>query len=229
MEILNQIPVNISSQQVLRQMHLEAESKYLDEVQNLLNEVQPFIRPKAIYKVSYIDQKGNDTVDIDGTRFKSHILRINLDKVERVFPYIATCGTEVENIDIPSDDLMIKFMLDIIKQLALGSAIKQLREYIDKTHIPGQMSVMSPGSLEDWPISEQKPLFSIFGDVESHIGVKLTDSFLMLPLKSVSGMYFPTEVRFESCQLCPRERCPSRRAAYNEKLKEKYFSKGIEL
>jgi len=225
MEIIDKIPFDIKPQQVLKQMHLEAEDKYLKDAQDIIDKVLPIIRPKAIYKLCYIENKGEDIIEIEGIKFTSRVLRLNLDKVERVFPYVATCGKEAENVDIPSDDLMQKFMLDIIKQSALGTAIKKLREHIDKTYMPGQMSVMSPGSLENWPISEQKPLFSIFGDVESLIGVKLTDSFLMLPLKSVSGMYFPTEVRFESCQLCPRERCPGRRAPYNEKLKEKYFSK----
>jgi hypothetical protein len=84
---------------------------------------------------------------------------------------------------------------------------------------------MSPGSLKDWPITEQKILFSSLGDVESAVGVRLTGSFLMIPRKSVSGIYFPTEIPFLSCQLCPREKCPSRQAAYDRKLVAKY---GIE-
>ena len=224
MEIIDRIPVNLSVQQVLKSLHLDKDGKYVGDVQGLIEMVQPLIRPKAIYDVCYINRKDRDSVDIGGVRFTSRVLRVNLDKAERVFPYIATCGTEVENIDISSDDLMRKFVMDTIKQIALGAAVNHLREYIDRRYRPGQMSAMSPGSLEDWPISEQKQLFSVFGDVESLIGVRLTDTFLMLPIKSVSGMYFPTEVRFESCQLCPRERCPGRRAPYDGKLKEKYFS-----
>jgi hypothetical protein len=45
---------------------------------------------------------------------------------------------------------------------------------------------------------------------------------LMIPRKSISGICFPTEVTFLSCQLCPRKRCPSRKAAYDEKIKKKY-------
>ena len=59
-------------------------------------------------------------------------------------------------------------------------------------------------------------------DVEKLIGVRLTDSFLMVPMKSISGILFPTEVRFESCQLCPRKDCPGRRAPYDQALWSKY-------
>jgi hypothetical protein len=74
---------------------------------------------------------------------------------------------------------------------------------------------MSPGSLEDWPISEQPKLFSLFGDTERSVGVKLTDSLLMIPRKSISGILFPSEEGFVSCRLCPRENCPSRKALYD--------------
>jgi len=48
-----------------------------------------------------------------------------------------------------------------------------------------------------------------------------------VPVKSVSGIMFPTEMSFESCGLCPREVCPGRRAAYDPGLWEKrYAEKG---
>ncbi len=84
---------------------------------------------------------------------------------------------------------------------------------------------MNPGSLEDWPITQQKQLFSIFGNVEDLIGVKLTDSFLMIPRKSVSGIYFPTEVMFYSCQLCQRKNCEERQAPYDKSLEDKYSAR----
>ena len=76
--------------------------------------------------------------------------------------------------------------------------------------------------MDDWPITQQKELFSLFGDVEELIGVTLTESCLMVPLKSSSGIYFPTEVTFETCQLCPREVCESRRAPYDRALAREY-------
>ena len=45
---------------------------------------------------------------------------------------------------------------------------------------------------------------------------------LMLPRKSVSGIYFPSEVSFFSCQLCPRDRCDGRKAPYDETLAKQY-------
>jgi hypothetical protein len=82
---------------------------------------------------------------------------------------------------------------------------------------------MSPGRLEDWPIEEQKPLFSLLGGKERKIGVQLTDSCLMLPAKTVSGLAYASEVSFESCKLCPRPACEGRKAAYSPELAKKKY------
>jgi hypothetical protein len=71
----------------------------------------------------------------------------------------------------------------------------------------------------DWPIQQQRELFSFFQDVQATIGVRLTESLMMIPRKSVSGIIFPKEVTFTACQLCPREKCSSREAAYSESLR----------
>ena len=52
---------------------------------------------------------------------------------------------------------------------------------------------MSRGSLRDWTIEEQTTFFTILGDVVASIGVRLNESLLMIPRKSVSRLYFPTK------------------------------------
>jgi len=226
MEVLDSIPVRLDVEEVLKQLHQGKENKYIERiVQELIEIVRPVAKPKAIYEVSYVDNKNEDSLYIDGVKFTSRVLRVNLDKVERVFPYVVTCGRELDEITIPSDDFMQHYWLDVIKETVLRTAISYLTDYLTRNYALGQMSKMHPGSLRDWPITQQKELLSIFGNVEDLIGVKLTKNFLMLPLKSVSGIYFPTEIRFESCQLCPREKCSERRAPYDPDLVKKYREK----
>jgi len=226
MEVLNSIPIRLELEEVLKQLHQDKENKYIERIiQELIEIVQPIVKPKAIYKVSYVENKNEDSLYIDGVRFTSRILRVNLDKVERVFPYVVTCGRELDEVAVPSDDYMKYFCLDVIKEMALNSSIKYLTDYLKRNYALGQVSKMLPGSLKDWPITQQKELFSIFGNVEDLIGVKLTDNFLMIPVKSVSGICFPTEIKFESCQLCPREACSGRRAPYDPDLVKEYKEK----
>jgi hypothetical protein len=121
-----------------------------------------------------------------------------------------------------SQDLLEKYYLDSIGNAALIRARKYLEDELRARFAMEGLSFMSPGSLEDWPIEEQRPLFSLLEGVENAIGVKLNESLLMIPRKSVSGIFFPTEVTFYSCQLCPRKPCEGRKAPYKEDLAREY-------
>jgi hypothetical protein len=218
MHILDNIPVNIDVDALLASVHIQPDSRAGQDMLRLIDTIRPAIKPKALYQMSYIQAKHDQAIEIDGVLFSSHVLRVNLDEVERVFPFIATCGTEVEEMSQTHDDVLFRYVLDALKEQVLRNAVTHLRESIQATYAPGKTSMMNPGSLKDWPLREQRQLFSLFGDVQQIIGVELTESFLMYPVKSVSGIIFPTEVTFENCQLCPREDCPRRRAPYDEML-----------
>jgi len=221
MEIIDQIPVRLPLGEIRRQLHLD-KGKRWQEVQTLIEAAQPLITPKGAYKISYIDQKLEHAVDIDGVRFTSRVLRKNLEEVGRVFPYVITIGDKLKEKGHESDDLIKEYYFDVIGNIALSATRKFLEKQLQARYGLDGMSFMSPGSLTDWPIEEQKPLFSLFGKEDSPVGVKLTKSLLMLPAKSISGIYFPTEVSFFNCQLCPRDKCPGRKAAYDNKLAKEY-------
>ena len=192
------------------------------QIQTLLEVAKPLISAKAVYKVCYIEEELEDTIIIDGIPLRSRILTKNLEKVGRVFPYVITIGTRLEKKADASTDLLEKYYLDKIGNIALSEVRNHLEEHLCSRFALDGLSYMSPGSLEDWPIEEQRPLFSILQGAEVSIGVKLTESLFMIPKKSVSGIYFPTEVTFHSCQLCPRQNCEGRRARYNEALAKEY-------
>jgi hypothetical protein len=221
MEILENIPVSVNIAEVKRRLHLSGDQE-AGLVQELVNISLNLIEAKALYKICYVDEKLEDAVGVNQLVLKSRVLRKNLDQVERFFPYVVTIGSQFETEMRNCPDILKKYYLDIIGTVALTSARKHLEDHLRSTYALGKMAFMSPGSLPDWPIAEQRPLFKLLGDVEGAIGVKLTASLLMLPAKSVSGIYFPTEITFYSCQLCPREDCVGRKARYDEKRAREY-------
>jgi hypothetical protein len=219
MEVLEDIPLRLDIEKLLESPSMggnnPAMKKSLDE---LVDAVRRIAHPKALYRVSYVDERSETRVSIDGVRFESTILRRNLEKVERVFPYVVTAGRELEAIPVESGDILRAFCLDALKELVLEETLFHLERHIQKTFTPGVLTHMNPGSLKDWPLSQQPALFSLFGDVDELVGVRLRESHLMDPLKSVSGIYFPTEIDFKSCRLCTRHPCMKRRAAYDPEL-----------
>ncbi|MBW1766698.1 MAG: vitamin B12 dependent methionine synthase [Deltaproteobacteria bacterium] len=221
METLENIDINLDLGEIGRQLHIEGEGD-CSEVKRLVEIAQPLITGRAVYRVCYIDEKLEDAVTINGVRLTSRVLRKNLDNVGRVFPYAVTIGNQLEEKISECKDLLEKYYLDTIGNIALVKTRKCLEDRLQSGYAIDGMSFMGPGSLKDWPIEEQRNLFSILGDTEASIGVRLNESLLMIPRKSVSGIYFPTEITFYSCQLCHRERCEGRKARYNEKLAREY-------
>ena len=221
-EAITDIAFELDVEALFKRAHVEPGSDDAKEFAALVNNIQEVGRPKALYKGSYIEARGEDTVTIDRVTFTSRALRRNLDKSQRVFPYVATCGKEVDEIGIPQGDFLKEFWLDTIKATLLGVSGRHLGDLLDRKYRLGKTSTMSPGSGDAtvWPIEQQRELFSLLGDVENLIGVRLTDSSLMLPNKSVTGIRVPTEIAFQSCQLCHRENCDGRRAAFDKELWE---------
>lgn len=220
MDILDTIPVAVNLKELKRRLKMNP-GKQWDRVLSLVEVAKPLIEPNVVYIVSYIEEKKEDSVIVDGIVLTSHVLRKQLEEVERVFPYVLTIGPKLENMAGEAGDYLQQYYLETIADAAIASIRPYLEEQIRSRFALEKLSRLGPGSLEAWPISEQAHLFSILGNVESAIGVQLTDTFLMMPRKSISGIYFPTETPFFACQLCPREDCPSRKAVYDiEKSKE---------
>jgi len=126
-----------------------------------------------------------------------------------------------KRLRLPHKVILKQLFLERLGDFALRSAKTYLGKYLGERYCLGEISSMGSGQL-DWSITQQRALFSILGDVKAMIGVRLTKDSLMIPRKSISGIMFPAEVTFISCQLCPRENCISRRAPYDEHLRKSY-------
>ena len=210
---------------LMTQAHVKEDSSYSEELTALARSAEPVARPKALYRVVYIDARDGDRVVIAGQPFTSRVLRVNLEKAHRIFAFLATCGAELDGWSASLTDSLQQFWADTVKRLALDDARAALQKYIKERYQPGKTAVMLPGSLTDWPIEEQRALFDLLGDSAAAIGVVLRESMLMNPVMSISGIAFPTQESFESCMLCPRERCPGRRAPYDVNLYDKKYAR----
>ncbi|MBM4331849.1 MAG: vitamin B12 dependent methionine synthase [Deltaproteobacteria bacterium] len=221
--ILDSITFQIDTGQLYKNLRIKEGSELMARLNSLVDKAQAIGKPKAFYKAVFIESRADDHVIVDGVMLTSRVLRINLKKAHRVFPFVATCGVELEEWSRSITDMLEKYWADVIKEMALRIAIKNLNEQLIEHFQPGKISRMNPGSLPDWPLPEQQKLFALLGKGPGSIGVELTDSFLMTPIKSVSGIWFPTEESFESCRLCQRELCPGRRAPYDADLYDRKY------
>ncbi|HCS47392.1 MAG TPA: hypothetical protein DIW61_03730 [Candidatus Aminicenantes bacterium] len=230
MEIIDHIPVNLEAGDIARRLRIRPDRAGSFHLEEFLELAGSLISLRTVYDISYVGAKDAGSVEVAGVVFRSGVLRHNLENAQKVFPYIMTIGPELEKAATSLGDLLKQYYLEEIANIVLEQGAAWLTDKLQGRWGFPRLSNMSPGSLEDWPITEQRQLFSLFGDTEKTIGVRLTDHFLMLPRKSISGILFPSEEGFTACQLCPRDVCPSRRAKYDEGLaaeyREREFSRG---
>lgn len=178
------------------------------ETQHLLDEVAVFLRPRFLY-----------TVVSQLPAFQwGRIIDRQLQGSEAYALFVATSGTEYEAFQqrlLKEGDMVRVFVAD-----ALGSVIAEktadrmeetLQQSIDKLGWH-RTNRFSPGYC-GWHVSQQQLLFPLFG-VKEPCGIQLTDSSLMVPIKSVSGIiglgrcvrYLPY-----TCGLCDFKNCYKRR------------------
>jgi cobalamin-dependent methionine synthase I len=126
----------------------------------------------------------------------------------------------MDAIAAPPGDTISEFCRDVIKQMALGAARTALLDDLKRRYALKRLTGMSPGAGDRnvWPIEQQKELFALLGDTRATVGVTLTDSCLMIPNKSVSGLLYASDVDFVACQLCHRQVCPGRKAPFDQAL-----------
>lgn len=178
------------------------------ETQRLLDEVAVFLRPRFLY-----------TVVSQLPAFQwGRIIDRQLQGSEAYALFVATSGTEYEAFQqrlLKEGDMVRVFVAD-----ALGSVIAEktadrmedtLQQSIDKLGWH-RTNRFSPGYC-GWHVSQQQLLFPLFG-VKEPCGIQLTDSSLMVPIKSVSGIIgLGRSVRYlpYTCGLCDFKNCYKRR------------------
>ncbi len=215
LEIFEDLPFTLSRDALAGRLRLTPARPAYAGLEALAAEARGLIRIRAAVAPAFIEGRGDDAVTISGRVFRSRVLSAALAGAARVFPFVATAGPALEAAAGACDDLFRQFALEEAANTALEEGIASLALRIGERWDVSGLSALSPGSLEDWPLAEQSPLFALLGDVDGTIGVRLTESLLMIPRKSVSGIFFGGAEGFRACRLCERAGCPSRKAPFD--------------
>lgn len=203
--ILN-VPFIFNRDDFNKRVRIELYEGMEDEIESLLKKAVPLINPKAIFLECSIDEITDN--------FTDEILLNRLNSVENTYPYIVTCGLELDVLADEFGDMLVNFWLDALKQMAMDTAFNYFRSYIKHQYNIKKLYSINPGSDacgEGWAFEDQKILFTLFPDVTRDIGVTLTDSLLMNPNKTVSGIIFESDRDFISCQECDNIHCSNRK------------------
>ncbi len=219
---IKDIPFTITPEEVAEHLHVHEDD--FDEFLDVYNETVPLLRPAMYFGVEEIHSNDGHKVIIGDQTFESRILAVNVKDVNKVYPYVVTSGRKAYDHAQAYDDPLYNFWAHGICEIALRNAMQAGFEEAKARLGVSALNAMNPGSLSDFPISSQKPLFDLLKNVEEECGVTLTDTYLMIPIKSGSGIWFESDKHYANCMMCPRVNCPNRRAPYREDMFEKEYA-----
>jgi hypothetical protein len=160
--VLDSIPFHIDDQETANLLGPAADDGAMEgELGALINQAREISRPKAVYRPCYVEDRDGDRTTIEGVAFESRVLAVNLKDAHRVFPYVATCGGELALWAASVTDPLARFWADGICELAVRAAGRHLIEHLRSGYGLAKAASMNPGSLQDWPLTQQTPLFRL--------------------------------------------------------------------
>ncbi len=127
--------------------------------------------------------------------------------------FICTAGEGISRRSqdlLSGDDPVLGYVFDLLGSMIVESAADLLQAEIQRMALSKGLQITnrySPGYC-NWSVADQHKLFSFFP--ANCCGIRLTDSALMYPIKSVSGIIgMGVNVKFRqyTCELCSQINC----------------------
>lgn len=154
------------------------------------------------------------TISSHGQLFETRqIVTHQLRNSERAAWFVCTAGEEISRYTrqlMDEGDLMKGYVVDVLANVVVEAAMDRIQSGLENEMKQVGLKITnrySPGYC-DWDITEQKKLFSVFPD--NYLDIALSESCLMIPVKSVSGIIgIGKEVKFNkyTCHLCSDTAC----------------------
>lgn len=197
----------------------QAPEYFREHVDTILAKAQGYCSIHAGYKIIPITFSSNrrGEVLVETTAFHTGpMIAAQLKKAQAAVLFLCTIGSGLEvwakECD-GHDDIMNSFFIDAAASLITERTAEVLHQSIRQTLSRYGIQTTnrySPGYC-GWPTSEQQLLFSFFP--KNYCGISLTESSLMIPRKSISGLLgIGASVKFAqyACKHCTMPQCTYR-------------------
>lgn len=188
---------------------LNADEATRSEIETLVDEISSFLQARFAFVTTAIN-----TLD----RFNpGRIILSQLKDSEALCYFVATAGQAFEDFQhrlMSEGDMVRVYLANEIGSMIAERTADLMEELLQAQISPKGLSRtnrFSPGYC-GWHVKEQPLLFDLFAP--EPCGIHLTDSCLMIPIKSVSGVIgigHEVKRRDYTCGLCNLESCYKKR------------------
>lgn len=199
-------------------------------IQQALIDVTSVCNIKGGFKIfnSIELSKEKQTIKIEKHEFNpSDIIIKQFKNARSISLFICTAGPEIsehaKQLALNGDPLL-SYVFDVIGSLTVEKAMDKIQKTLENEVQLKGMNIsdrFSPGYC-DWSVSEQQMLFDLMP--KNFCGVTLSESSLMAPIKSVSGMIAIGESVSQKgyqCFWCSDQKCVYGKINRKKKIKKK--------
>ena len=185
-------------------------------IEQALSEAPQFCEINGGYKIFEsieINQKAA-SIKIENIIFSpSKVVTTQLKESTSVALYICTAGEGISNRAnelLSEGDPMLSYIFDVIGSVTVEKATDKIQKLLEIESKKSGLNISdrySPGYCE-WSVAEQHKLFSFFPN--NFCGVSLSESSLMSPIKSVSGIIgigADLQQKGYQCRWCTDKNC----------------------
>jgi len=163
-------------------------------IQNGLEQAPDFTQIKGGYKIfelAVIDTE-NQTIQIEDLIFSpAKVVTTQLKNASAAALFICTAGTKISahSQQVAAEgDTLLSYVFDVIGSLTVDKAMDKIEDNLKREMSATGLNIsdrFSPGYC-DWSVADQQKLFALLPP--QFCGITLTESSLMNPIKSVSGI-----------------------------------------
>ncbi len=183
-------------------------------IDKMLVELPEYCHPHYGYILQEAKIIDKEHLQIGQTFFNpGKIITSAMRKAEQIAVFTATLGSGFDEWNHKlrqKGDMLHPFIADALGSVLAEATASLLMQQLEKEVSGANLKITnnySPGYC-DWLLIEQKKIFSLFPD--DIAGIRLTDSCLMLPVKSISGIIgIGKEVKKQlyGCDICKMTTC----------------------
>ena len=222
--IKNRQAISIEKQQVLSSIGYGDDYEPSARIKSLVNDYienyHDLIESSYSYTIRDIESVHNDRVAVgDSIILESKVIARLLERCEKIAIFILTTGNHLEEMVAYLAENTLVLQATVLDAIGSGAA-EQLAVFVEdrirKIASSQGLSIsrrFSPGYC-DWDVDQQEMIFRALSD--NSAGVSLTEEYLMLPRKSVSGIIGlgrrdSNVENYNPCKTCLMSDCPGRR------------------
>jgi len=218
------INIEIDEKQVYRYLGYGAGHRRSARTSSIINEyienAHHLIEASYSYVTRDIERVRRSCVFVEGSiMFRSEVIAGLLEQCCCVSVFIATIGSRLEEtvLKLAEERLVLQSaVLDAIGSAAVDGLAGLVQAKIAEEAGNKGLCIsqrFSPGYC-DWTIRQQEAVFRIIG--ENSNGVSLTEGYLMIPRKSISGVIgiglsSSSVMKYNPCKTCGKQDCRGRR------------------